>query len=48
MYKHIKLSIIERRGLQLFKGLRLLFLQNVPGGMVIQGAKSISESRVLV
>jgi hypothetical protein len=35
-------------GLQLFKGLRLLFLQKVQGGMFIQGATSIPDSRVLL
>ena len=39
MYKKIKLSFILR-WLRLFKGLRLLFLPNVPG------ATSILESRV--
>ena len=34
-------------GLRLFKGLRLLFLQNVPGGMFIQGAMSFLDSRVV-
>jgi hypothetical protein len=32
-------------GLYLFKGLRLLFFQNVPGGTFIQGATSIPDSR---
>ena len=33
--------------LRLFKGLGLLFLQNVPEVMFIQGGKFISESRVI-
>ena len=36
-YKKIKLSVILR-GLCLFKGLCLLFLSNVPGATLIQGA----------
>ena len=33
-------------GLRLFKGLRLLFLPNIPGATFIQGGTSILESRV--
>ena len=33
-------------GLRLFKGLHLLFLQNVPGGMFIQGSPSIPDPSV--
>ena len=40
MYKKSKLCVI------LFKGLRLLFLQNVPGVTFIQVATSILDSRV--
>ena len=40
MYKKSKLCVI------LFKGLCLLFLQNVPGVTFIQAATSIPDSRV--
>ena len=46
MYKKIKLSVVLRGGYDLFKGLCLLFLPNVPGATIIQGGTFIPESRV--
>ena len=38
--------LLLERGLRLFKGLRLLFLPNVPGATFIQGGTFIPDSRV--
>ena len=46
MYKKFKLSVIWGRELCLFKGLYLLFLQNVTGATFIPGAMPIPDSRL--
>ena len=46
MNKKIKLSVILRGGLCLFKRLCLLLLPNVPGATFIKGGTFIPESRV--
>ena len=46
MYKKRENYVKFYWGLHLFKGLCLLFLQNVPGVKLNQGATSILDSRV--